>query len=56
MVADMPEEAKAASLGETVLGQLGTPEDVANVVMFLASDWARHVTGEVIRVDGGQYI
>jgi len=56
MVADMPEEAKAASLGETVLGQLGTPEDVANVVMFLASDLARHVTGEVIRVDGGQYI
>ncbi len=56
MVADMPEEAKAASLGETVLGRLGTPEDVANVVMFLASDLARHVTGEIIKVDGGQYI
>ena len=34
----------------------GTPEDVANVVTFLASDLSRHVTGEVIKVDGGQYI
>lgn len=56
MVAAMPEEAKAASVAETVLGRPGTPEDVANVVVFLASDLARHVTGEVIRVDGGQYI
>jgi len=56
MVANMPEEAKAVSLGETVLNRLGDPEDVANVVLFLASDLARHVTGEVIKVDGGQYI
>ncbi len=56
MVASMPEEAKQASLSETVLGRLGAPEDVANVVVFLASDLARHITGEVIRVDGGQYI
>ena len=56
MVADMPEEAKQASLAETVFGRLGSPEDVANVVVFLASDISRHVTGEVIRVDGGQYI
>ena len=56
MIAEMPDEAKAASLAETVLNRLGTPEDVANVVAFLASDMARHVTGEVIRVDGGQYI
>jgi 3-oxoacyl-[acyl-carrier protein] reductase len=56
MVADMPEEAKKVSLAETVFGRLGTPEDVASVVVFLASDLSRHVTGEVIRVDGGQYI
>jgi 3-oxoacyl-[acyl-carrier protein] reductase len=35
---------------------VGTPEDVANVIVFLASDKARHITGEVIKVDGGQYI
>ena len=40
--------------GETALGRLGAPEDVADVVAFLVSDRARHVTGEVIRVDGGQ--
>ncbi|MHC4470320.1 MAG: SDR family NAD(P)-dependent oxidoreductase [Planctomycetota bacterium] len=56
MVADMPEEAKKVSLAETVFNRLGTPEDVANVVVFLASELSRHVTGEVIRVDGGQYI
>jgi 3-oxoacyl-[acyl-carrier protein] reductase len=56
MVADMPAEAKATSLGETVLGRLGTPEDVAATVLLLCSDGAQHITGEVIKVDGGQYI
>jgi 3-oxoacyl-[acyl-carrier protein] reductase len=56
MVASMPEDAKAQSLSETVLQRLGTPEDVAAVVVFLCSDGARHITGEVIKVDGGQYI
>jgi 3-oxoacyl-[acyl-carrier protein] reductase len=31
----------------------GTPEDVANVCVFLASDWSSYVTGQVIHVDGG---
>jgi 3-oxoacyl-[acyl-carrier protein] reductase len=44
------------AMAEIVLKRVGTPEDVANVVVFLASDMARHVTGEVIKVDGGQYI
>jgi 3-oxoacyl-[acyl-carrier protein] reductase len=39
-----------------MLGRLGTPEEVAHVVTFLCSDLARHITGEVIKVDGGQYI
>ena len=38
------------------LKRVGQPEDLANVIAFLASDKARHVTGEVIKVDGGQYI
>ncbi len=44
------------AMAEIVLKRVGTPEDVANVVVFLASDMARHITGEVIKVDGGQYI
>jgi 3-oxoacyl-[acyl-carrier protein] reductase len=56
MILKMPEDAKATSLNETVFKRLGTPEDVAHVVTFLCSDMSRHVTGEVIKVDGGQYI
>jgi 3-oxoacyl-[acyl-carrier protein] reductase len=41
---------------EAVLGRIGEPQDVANVVAFLCSDLARHITGEVIKVDGGQLI
>ncbi len=41
---------------DIVLKRLGQPEDLANLVAFLASDKARHITGEVIKVDGGQYI
>jgi NAD(P)-dependent dehydrogenase (short-subunit alcohol dehydrogenase family) len=44
------------ALTETVLGRLASPEEVANVILFLCSDLARHITGEVIKVDGGQYI
>jgi 3-oxoacyl-[acyl-carrier protein] reductase len=44
------------AMAEIVLKRVGTPEDVANLVAFLASERARHITGEVIKVDGGQYI
>jgi 3-oxoacyl-[acyl-carrier protein] reductase len=40
---------------ETALNKLGEPEDVAHLVVFLASDLAGHITGQVISVDGGQY-
>jgi len=56
MVSQAPDKVKDMALAEIVLGRLGLPEEVANVVVFLCSEWARHVTGEVIRVDGGQYI
>jgi 3-oxoacyl-[acyl-carrier protein] reductase len=47
-----PEGAK--SVGEIVpLGRIGQPDDVADVVAFLASDAARYLTGQVIAVDGG---
>ena len=44
------------AVNETVLGRPATTEDVANVVAFFCSDLSRHVTGEVIKVDGGRYI
>ena len=44
------------AMNEIALKRVGQPEDLANVVAFLASDKARHITGEVIKVDGGQYI
>lgn len=40
----------------SVLGRLGDPQDVANVVVFLCSEKARHVTGTVIPVDGGHML
>ncbi len=56
MVAAMDEEAKDRSRKEIVLGRLGQPDEVANVVAFFASDLSRHVTGQVLNVDGGQLI
>ena len=56
MIKDAPDNVKEAALAEIVLGRLGKPEEVAEVIAFLCSEAARHITGEVIRVDGGQYI
>jgi len=56
MMKDAPDSVKEAALAEIVLGRMGKPEEVASVVAFLCSESARHITGEVIRVDGGQYI
>ena len=54
MTEDLPEEYRRRAVEETPLGRTGRPEDVAHAVLFLASDMARHVTGQVLRVDGGQ--
>ena len=56
MVKAMPDEAKAKSLAEIVLGALGQPEDVAAAVTFLVGPRAKHITGIVLQVDGGQYL
>lgn len=56
MTAAVPEEYKRRARDETALGRLGQPEDVAGAVLFLCSELGRHVTGQVLRVDGGQLI
>lgn len=49
----LSEELRANYLKNIPLGRFGTPEDVANVVAFLASDDSNYVTGQVIDIDGG---
>ena len=56
MADSIPPEFLNAAVADTVLGRIASSEDVAHVVAFLCSDYARHVTGEIIKVDGGQYI
>src|SRR3989339_228122 len=56
MMKDAPENVRTAALQDIVLNRMGQPDEVANVVVFLCSDLARHITGEVVKVDGGQYI
>ena len=52
----MSDGQREAALSEILLGRIGTVEDVAGAVAFLCSERARFITGEVIKVDGGQYI
>jgi 3-oxoacyl-[acyl-carrier protein] reductase len=53
---DVPTATVEAAISRSVLGRLAKPEEVADVVLFLCSKKSRHVTGEVIRVDGGQHL
>lgn len=53
MTDNLPEEIKEEMLKAIPLKAFGQPEDVANLVKFLASDDARYITGQVINVDGG---
>ena len=52
----MPAEFRDLAVNESAVKRAGKPEDVAWLVAFLASECGRHITGEVIKVDGGQYI
>lgn len=53
MTAGLPESVKEKMLTDIPLGRMGEPEDVANAVLFLASDQASYITGQVVNVDGG---
>ncbi len=53
MTSDLPVEMREQVLKSAPLGRLGTPEDIANVVAFLASEDAGYMTGQTLTVDGG---
>lgn len=56
LTAAVAPEIRARAIEESVLGRAGEPDDVARVAVWLSGALARHVTGQVIRVDGGQLI
>jgi len=58
MINEAPDSKKIIdlALNEILIKRMGEPIDVANAILFLASEEARHILGEVIKVDGGQYI
>lgn len=53
LIKKLPPEMREGTAKTSALGRIGQPEDVADVILFFASDYARHVTGQMILVDGG---
>ena len=56
MVRSLKPEIVEAAVNETLVGRMAEPGDCAAAIAFLCSGPARHVTGQVLRVDGGQYL
>ena len=56
MTSDLPDEIREKALADTPLGRFGNSDDVAKVAVFLCSDGASFMTGNVINVDGGMYV
>ena len=56
MTADLPEKVIQMMVDKTPLARMGRPEDIANAVLFLASDEASYITGQTIAVTGGLVI
>lgn len=56
MMKNADESVRAQAMDDITLGRIGQPEDIANAVAFLCSELAKHITGDVLKVDGGQYI
>jgi 3-oxoacyl-[acyl-carrier protein] reductase len=56
MTDKLPDEVKQKMMEQIPLGKLGTPEDIANAVLFLAGPEADYITGQVLAVNGGMYM
>jgi 3-oxoacyl-[acyl-carrier protein] reductase len=56
MAESIPPEFLTKAMDETALGRFASADECADLVAFLCSDRARHITGEVIKIDGGQYM
>lgn len=56
MVRQLPDEVFKQHVDSIAMGRIGTPEDVARVILFLASDLSEYVTGQIVGVDGGMLI
>ena len=56
MTADLPEAQRTALLGQIPLGRLGTPDEIAHAVAFLASPLAAYITGTELHVNGGMFM
>ncbi|MEW5937459.1 MAG: 3-oxoacyl-[acyl-carrier-protein] reductase [Candidatus Thermoplasmatota archaeon] len=56
MVKGIPDKVKERVIAQIPMGRFGLPEEVANVCVFLASDMAAYITGQVINVNGGMYM
>ena len=56
MTASTPDKAREAMVAQIPLGRAGTVQDIASAVVFLASDQAAYITGQVIHVSGGMYM
>jgi 3-oxoacyl-[acyl-carrier protein] reductase len=56
MTSHLNDETRQKMLGAIPLARLGNPEEVASAVLFLASDAATYITGEVLKVNGGMYM
>lgn len=56
MTEDMSDKARQAMTEQIPLGRLGAAEDIANAVIFLASDQSAYITGQVLGVNGGMYM
>ncbi|MEW9667598.1 3-oxoacyl-[acyl-carrier-protein] reductase [Ammoniphilus sp. 3BR4] len=56
MTAKLSEEIQSGLMNQIPLGRLGKPEDIAQMVRFLASDQSSYITGQTFHVDGGMYM